>query len=1054
MIKVMRELNKENLINALYSYERKKSLGLDKTIMATENVIEKWRERLMMKSDSLFQTKLELSGLTEEEFAQSITKIEDLSLNEDELEELVSSIKSSMNFDLFSEGLSISEEKKYASEQLDLSLFIRPFLSIIADRLDKMLKEYLVNHYSNLVQIKERFLLSIGTQLLTQASRSIILEMHVSKISEELYGNTSEEKFQSFIKERAINTERLMQFYEEYATLTRILLLRSEFFLTNVETTLKNYNQDYTKLNGAFGLAGEELISIDFGLGDTHQKGKTVGKFVYKSGKTIIYKPKGLSISLKYNQLLEWIAERADFATLSPYQILDFGTHGWEEMVEYRPCKTENEVKDYFRRFGVMVGLMHSLKGADFHLENIIASGDTPYIIDHETLFHQSPRLDFPDSVEVKLKYEQADSVIGTGLLPIAMFKNAEGKGIDLSALNGREQELPFKVLKIENSMTDDMKFTMQPEVFRGANNLPKLNGKELNAEDFLEDILIGFKNIFTFFIENKELLLDEEGPIGAFKHEKIRIVARATQQYFNFLNESSHPDYMRDALYLENLYDRLWFYPFEDKRIIPHEIMDLLEGDIPFFTTTVDSTDLYTSRGIVIDNIFKESGYQLVQSRIQRYDENEMNTQLGWIKTAIIGTKADNNKVKIAPEKWTKPEVPDNISQRFIDEARLIANQILSKLVFSETKDKASLLSLNPNGDNRWSVSPAFQGLYDGLGGISLFMLYMWKETKEEKYKVAAEATLRSAIQPMVESKGLISAFTGPFSLLYPLQHFQKYFYKQEFCDEINALKERINVSVEKDEVFDFLSGAAGISYSLMNGYEVKKDQEFLDIAKLYGDYLVQQVHILNDSQMAWKNPATNTYLGGLAHGTSGFALSLLRLAHLTGEENYREVAIKALNYDRSLFNPELSVWKDNRFDGKNYLHQWCHGSTGIGLSRIVMSKFSNSGEYDQEILQAVQNLQIQGYKNSDNLCHGNFGDVELFLQAGAHFDDEDLIKEAQERSYNIILQKEKRGYYQIDGPNGFIQPSLFTGLAGIGYQLLRVYNPENVPAVMMLEK
>src|SRR5699024_7685827 len=145
---------------------------------------------------------------------------------------------------------------------------------------------------------------------------------------------------------------------------------------------------------------------------------------------------------------------------------------------------------------------MHSIKGADLHLENIIAGGNTQYIIDHETLFHQSPKLDFPDSVEVDLKYEQANYVVGTGLLPIAMFKNAEGKGIDLSALNGKEQELPFKVLKLENAMTDDMKFSMQSERFRGANNLPTLNGEGVDAEEYLEDILIGFENIFNFFID------------------------------------------------------------------------------------------------------------------------------------------------------------------------------------------------------------------------------------------------------------------------------------------------------------------------------------------------------------------------------------------------------------------------------------------------------------------------------------------------------------------------------------------------------------------------
>ncbi|MEB9942345.1 lanthionine synthetase LanC family protein, partial [Bacillus cereus] len=193
---------------------------------------------------------------------------------------------------------------------------------------------------------------------------------------------------------------------------------------------------------------------------------------------------------------------------------------------------------------------------------------------------------------------------------------------------------------------------------------------------------------------------------------------------------------------------------------------------------------------------------------------------QLGWIKTAIMGTKA--NKIMIEEEKWVEEELPGTGDQLFLREARMVADEILSKLVFSKSRDKASLLSLNPTGEGTWSVGPASQGLYDGLGGISLFFLYMWKETQEEKYKVAAEASLRSAMQPMVEGKGLISAFTGPFSLLYPLVHFQKHMNHEEFESKISELKERLRLSVKKDEVFDFLGGAAGVSFVLMNAYEV----------------------------------------------------------------------------------------------------------------------------------------------------------------------------------------------------------------------------------------
>ncbi|MBD8014519.1 type 2 lanthipeptide synthetase LanM family protein [Planococcus wigleyi] len=1048
MEKVSTRTNHSDYIHALFSYERSRFLkeeGIDPA-----PAINKWRKRLSMTSDAIFQSKLAVAGLSEQQFAEMITPLSEKNLDEKQLQELAAFLKSEMNLDLVIEGLNLSEQNEKMKEQLDLGLFIRPFLSYISNRLDLALEELSRTQPANIEKIKETLMFAIGTQLITQASRSIVLEMHVSKLKDELYGSTAEERFQSFIREKALNPSELMKFYEEYAVLTRILILRSEFFVENINLTLARYMDDFDSMSNAFGLDNDELDSIEFGLGDTHQKGKTVGKFVYKNGKTIIYKPKGLSISLKYHDLLDWIAERAEFPTLSPYKILDFGTHGWEECVLYSSCLTQQEVKHYYQRFGVLLGMMHSIKGADFHLENIIAGGNTPYIIDHETLFHQSPKLDFPDSVEVDLKYEQANSVVGTGLLPIAMFKNAEGKGIDLSALNGKEQELPFKVLKLENAMTDDMKFSMQSERFRGANNLPTLNGEGVDAEEYLEDILIGFENIFNFFIDYKDELLGSKGPIESFRNEKIRVVARATQQYFNFLNESSHPDYMRDALYLENLYDRLWFYPYHDKRIIPHEILDLMAGDIPFFNSLADSRDLYSSTGVKIDNVFAQSGYEIVVDRIRKYDLDELQTQLGWIRTSLVGSKKEEADVQ--EEKWADEKVPSDVDLLFLHEAKSIGEEILSKLCYSKAKDKASLLCLSPNSEGTWSVAPALQGLYDGLGGISLFFQYLWKETGDERYKLAAEATLQSAAAPMVENQGLVSSFTGSASLLYPILHFHKNFGSNEYEWKVDEIKQKLKQNVQKDEVFDFLGGAAGVCHVLMNSFEWTGDREYLEIAELYGEHLLANRHSPAPGQAAWASGESGNYLGGFSHGTSGIAQSLFRLFYLTKDQKYQKVAEKALRFDQSLFDSEKGAWKDNRRSEGQYAHHWCHGSMGVGLSRIMMSDYTANSTVGTEINQALQNLRNHGYKSSDSLCHGNFGDTELFLQAGMHFQDSSLSEEAKQRGYNCVLQKEARGFYQVDGPKGFIQPGLFTGLAGVGLQLLRLSNPKEVPSVLLL--
>lgn len=1047
MKEVKKQLNFEESVHALFSHERREVL--DNQEFDSTHAITKWRSRVSMNSDSMFQIKLKNMGLTENIFGEGIIPLEELKLTDEQVNELQSLLKTKMNTSLLAEGFKLSEMKVDTDQPLDLGFFIHPFLVYISDRLDKMFESIDAKLKVNRDRLKETLLYAIGSQLLTQASRSIVLEMHISKLKDELYGETGEERFQSFIREKALNSSELLKFYEEYATLCRILTLRSEFFLENTEIALRRYAHDFKEMSKKFNLKNNKLEAIEFGLGDTHQKGKTVGRFVFDDGKTIIYKPKGLSISIKYHNLLQWIADRAEFPTLKPYKILDFETHGWEECVPYKSCNSEEEVKDYYRRFGVLLGLMHSIKGADFHLENIIASGDTPFIIDHETLFHQSPKLDLPESVEVDLKYEQANSVVGTGLLPFAMFKNAEGKGVDLSALNGKEQDLPFKVLQLESNMTDDMKYTMQSSKFYGANNLTKLNDEVINSKDYVEDILTGFEDIFRFFMDHKVEILKTNGPLEEFKGEKIRVVARATQQYFNFLNESSHPDYMRDALYLENLFDRLWFYPYMDKRIVPYEIADLLEGDIPFFNSKADSTDLFASNGKRIPNVFAQSGYALVIERIEKFNEDELKTQLDWIRTSIAGVKEETS----SQINWDEKLVPEKVEDQFLSEAKLIGDEILSKLRYSNIKGKlsASLLCLVPSGED-WTVAPATQGLYEGLGGISFFFQYLYKETKEERYKEAAEATLRAAISPMNINRGLTSAFSGDYSLLYPIIHFHKNFRSEEFKWKIDDIKNGLRNNVQNDETFDYLGGAAGVAHLLMNAYEWTGDQEYLEIADLYGEHLVAHSHPIAQDRKAWPSNGVAKYLGGLSHGTSGIAQTLYRLSLFTSKSKYVEEAEAALNFDQSLFNVNDGAWQDNRDSEDTYVHNWCHGSNGIGLSRIVMSKFVNNQLLEQEARQAINNIRGKGYSADDSLCHGNFGDTELLIQGSIYLNDDQLMQEAKRKGYNLILQKEARGIYQVDGPKGFIQPSLFTGLSGVGYQLLRLSNPQSVPAVLLL--
>ena len=85
-------------------------------------------------------------------------------------------------------------------------------------------------------------------------------------------------------------------------------------------------------------------------------------------------------------------------------------------------------------------------------------------------------------------------------------------------------------------------------------------------------------------------------------------------------------------------------------------------------------------------------------------------------------------------------------------------------------------------------------------------------------------------------------------------------------------------------------------------------------------------------------------------------------------------------------------------------------------------------------------------------SLCHGDLGNLELLVQAGQSLDDPRWMAEALRRA-SIGLDGVQRHGWLCGWPLGVETPGLMTGLAGIGYELLRLADPMLVPSVLSLE-
>ena len=106
---------------------------------------------------------------------------------------------------------------------------------------------------------------------------------------------------------------------------------------------------------------------------------------------------------------------------------------------------------------------------------------------------------------------------------------------------------------------------------------------------------------MYRLLCEHREELLSDEGPLARFAQDEVRVILRPTRTYASLLSESFHPDLLRDALERDRC--SIGCGPRSSTgphlaRVVAAERDDLLNGDIPLFTTRPGSRDLWTGAG------------------------------------------------------------------------------------------------------------------------------------------------------------------------------------------------------------------------------------------------------------------------------------------------------------------------------------------------------------------------------------------------------------------------------------------------------------------------
>ncbi|PGC84372.1 type 2 lanthipeptide synthetase LanM [Bacillus toyonensis] len=898
-------------------------------------------------------------------------------------------------------------------------------------------------------------------QIYRLSYRTLVFDFHINKQGNRLHGNTDMQKMEYYNRELLRNSDYMVTFFEKYPCILRILANEMRKNRKGLVELLRRYQEDRHEISYSLfhNTRSTKIKRIDIGMGDAHCDGRKTTKLYLEEGK-LFYKPRNTTPESMYDALMHnWNTNinSEKYKIKTPSSIMK-KNYSWIEYISYHPCTKQEEINTFYKRMGVQIAFLYACNATDFHFENIIANKDYPVFIDMECLFHINIAAQ-ANNVHATIQQKIATSVYSLGILPVSLGEN----NVDISGLG--QSGCIQSVGKVPQLKADKMRIERDYIQFRSAaTHRPEINGNDVLVYEYLEDIMHGFTLAYTYIQDRKEEILRI---IDAHKESLvIRYVPRPTRIYASILSMSIHPRFLHNSLDRELVIAKFCkegWSTTPQRELGNMEFLDLMNGDIPYFTNQITSTNLVTARGKKISNFFPVSPYYSVKQKIQHLNGEDLQFQLQIIENSLALTKT-----KVQDNVWKTIALdPTNYSYKFeqkdffIKTAEEIADYLYTIALTEENGEKRQISWLNLSiNDTKFDIQAMDDNLYKGLSGMALMYLSMWIVTKNMRYLEIAE-NIMYGIMDRVDDIAIddstlsIGAFNGIASILYTLLSFYQFSQKSIYIKYAKKTVRLIQYRLQDDTNLDMIDGVAGALIVLMRYYELTTEKEILDMAKLCGEFLIQKANHFTDQEVGWIGRAEKA-LTGFSHGNAGIIYALHLLNKQLKSKDIDAIIKKGMKFeDNHIVDNQ---WIDLRkADTKIDACVWCHGSAGILLSRLELQNSEDeyiSMQSKKDIERALSNILRFGFgtvKTGKSICHGVLGNALVMMEYGKGIQDRAWDHISKNVMYESI-KKLKVEQWKKPMEENIQGLGLLTGLAGIAYGLLYACD-QRLPNVITLE-
>ncbi len=893
------------------------------------------------------------------------------------------------------------------------ALPLRPFVAnAAADLTDRVSA---LAGIADLTAIVDAFTVRLSDQLLHLATRTLVHELNTSVAAGRAGGPTD---FAIQLTEPA----GLGALCTTYPVLARLLGQASTYQTDATEELLTRFAADRATVVRELldGVDPGLLTEVRTGLGDTHRHGRSVAVLTFADGSKVVYKPRDLGTHARFGAAVDWFNSLEPDLALRTAAVVngsvndgsddnsgDGHGYGWVEFVPARPLPDAAAADRFYRRQGALLALLHALHAADMHFENVIACGDQPVLVDVETLFHPSLAV-AADAVDPAARV-LSDSVRRTGLLPTMVVD--EHGATDVSGLGGGT------VTDVVADWRPDDRGGLRPAsrpVTRGGGNLPTRAGVDIDVTGHEKALLSGFRQGYDALLRHRGELVELLTSCAA---DEVRVAVRNSRGYVTMLVESTRPELLRDALVRDRALDVLWRESAQHPlrwQACRHELADLWAMDVPLFTARPGAADLWSANGERLPDVLAQPALTTALAKVEAMSEVDRRDQ-EWIIAAALATRAPSGghrSVRALPGHLAGIAAPP---ERLLVSACALADRIVASHL-SEA-DRVNWLGLELVDDRQWLVLPMGASLGTGYLGVALFLAQVTELSGIARYADMARRALhglprmfelvatRPDLVPVIGCGG----FDGFGGIAYALARLTTLLGDDRLRSATGTAVDLAATAAKSTSPAGVASGTAGCLAAMT---AVHAELGLEPAAALARDCADRLAALVRDT-------------GGRCGDAAGFLLGSAGIAWaLTPHDPH--AADLALAHARAA-DGDLG---------------WCTGTAGVLMAGGTVESAAALSA-DRPVLDDL------------SLCHGELGIAEALTVLATTGDRTraEPVASVRKRRAGLLLDAFTQHGASCGTPGGVPTPGLLTGLAGIGYGLLRLGFEQQVPSVLLLE-